>query len=291
MALAAANTAGCEIELHSQYSPALTRSALVERAITLWPAVPLMFDTVSQSEKMLGPHRLRLAISAGSPLPQRVYQQFLKAFNIPIGQLYGASEFGSATYNSPSLTPFYPAAAGRPFSGVEVRVLEIGQPCSDTPLAAGCSGEIAIRTPSMLSEYLDSAEVIDPSGFIRTGDIGTVDEGGVIHLTGRVKLLIDIGAQKANPLEIESIFIQHPSVAEAVVVAVPFSDTANRLKAVVLSREGYRADPDELRAYLREHLISYKIPRIIEVREELPRSPTGKILREVVQADAIGGRR
>ena len=137
MALAAANAAGCEIEIRSRYSPALTRTALAEGAITLWPAVPLMFDTVSRSEKPPDRHRLRLAISAGSPLPERVYEQFLKAFKVPIGQLYGASEFGAVIYNSPSLSPFEPTAVGRPFPGVEAQAS-----CPSPVAIPGCSNRV-----------------------------------------------------------------------------------------------------------------------------------------------------
>jgi long-chain acyl-CoA synthetase len=289
LALMAATVAGCEIELHPQYSPTTTRSALAEGKITVWPGVPLMFDTTSRGTARPNSHRLRLAISAGSPMPVRVYDQFLAEFKIPIGQIYGTSEFGSVFYNSPSISPFDPASVGRPLEGVEVRIIHLERPDIDEPMQSGQVGEVAIRSPSMMSQYLDAQEGPDGQGFLRTGDIGSVDEQGVLRLSGRVKLLIDVGAQKVNPLEVEAIIALHPSVSEAVVVALPFSDTADRLKAIVLAREGQSVDIAQLRVYLREHLIAYKIPRIIEVREALPRSPAGKILRSLLQAEAMQG--
>lgn len=289
LALSAANAAGSGIELHHQYAPTTTRSALTDGRITVWPAVPLMFDTISRGEELPGAHQLRLAISAGSPLPRRIYDQFLAAFDLPIGQIYGASEFGSVFYNSPALPDFDPLAVGRPLTGVEARVLSPEQPDTAAPLPCNTEGEVAIRAPSMMSDYLDSDVGPDRAGFLRTGDVGSLDEAGVLRLTGRFKLFIDIGAQKVNPLEVETVLGQHPTVQDAVVVAVARSDTASRLKAFVEARTGQRVDPDALRVYLREHLISYKVPRIIEVCDALPRSPTGKILRSELQAAALEG--
>ncbi|HIF96997.1 MAG TPA: long-chain fatty acid--CoA ligase [Myxococcales bacterium] len=289
LALMAATIAGSEIELHPQYSPTTTRSSLDEGKITVWPGVPLMFDTSSRGTAGPISHQLRLAISAGSPMPVRVYDQFVAAFNIPIGQIYGTSEFGSVFYNSPSIFPFDPAAVGRPLEGVEARIISLERPDIDEPMKSGQAGEVAIRAPSMMTQYLDAQEGPDGQGFLRTGDIGSVDERGVLRLSGRVKLLIDVGAQKVNPLEVEAIIALHPSVSESVVVALPYSDTADRLKAIVLAREGKSVDIAELRAHLREHLIAYKIPRVIEVRKELPRSPSAKILRGLLQAEAAKG--
>ncbi len=285
VALAAATTAGCETELHRNYSPATARSALGKGKITVWPAVPLMFDAVSRSNQPAPPHRLRLAISAGSPLPGRIYEQFRRVFKTSIGQIYGASEFGAVFYGSPAIAPFDPASVGRPLGGVEARILDLERPDIERPLPLGSQGEIAIRTPTMLSTYLEDVEGPDRYGFLRTGDIGCLDDDGVLRLTGRVKLMIDVGANKVNPLELEALLIKHPTVAEAVVLAVPYSDTADRVKAVVLAREGQHPDPTELQAYLRKHILAFKIPRSIEVRDAFPRSPTGKILRAELQAE------
>ncbi|MDE0884888.1 MAG: AMP-binding protein [Myxococcota bacterium] len=289
MGLLAATVAGSELELHSRYSPGATRSALSEGRITVWPGVPLMFDTISRSMKAPAVHRLRSAISAGSPLPLRVYAQFLEGFKTQIGQLYGASEFGSAFYNSPELSPFDPAAVGHPLDGVDVKITSIRDSeeseRAEVSLPAGAEGEIAIRAPTMMSHYIDAAGGPDSNGFLQTGDIGSVDERGILRISGRVKLLIDVGAQKVNPLEVESVFCQHPSVSEAVVLALPFSDTADRLKALVLPRPGTNVNIGELRDYLRGCLIPYKVPRIIEIRSDFPRSATGKILREVLQSE------
>ena len=290
IAMAAATVAGCEIELHRQYSPAAARAALRDRKISVWPAVPLMFDSISRDNEPAPPNKLRLAISAGSPLPGRIYEQFLSVFDISIGQIYGASEFGSVFYGSPEIFPFDPLAVGRPLEGVEARVLNMENPDINHSLPNGVEGEIAIRAPSMLTDYFEDVEGPDENGFIQTGDIGTLDDGGVLRLTGRVKLLIDIGAKKVNPLEIEALLIKHPSVSEAVVLAVPYSDSADRVKALVLPREGQSPDPSALRAYLRKFLIAYKIPRGIEVRETFPRSPTGKVLRSVLQAEVYGAK-
>jgi acyl-CoA synthetase (AMP-forming)/AMP-acid ligase II len=119
----AAIIAGCSVELHGRFHPPLVRSAVAERGITLLPAVPLMFDALTRTVARPPPHALRRAISAGSPLPRRIFDQFHRVFGVKIGQVYGSTEFGSVTYNDPSAAGFEPGSVGRPMNGVQIRIL------------------------------------------------------------------------------------------------------------------------------------------------------------------------
>jgi long-chain acyl-CoA synthetase len=215
---------------------------------------------------------MRAAYSAGGPLPRSVFEAFGARLGVRVSQLYGASEIGSVTFNSPG-EPFDPASVGRPMRGVSIRVLG----------GNDGEGEIAVRAASMFSGYLNGeAGLID--GYFPTGDIGYVDDLGRLFITGRLKLLIDVGGLKVNPLEVESVLMRHPAVEDCVVVPLRQSETVLRLKAVVMLRGGFGSVAiDELRELARGNLSAYKIPRIFEVRDSLPRSAAGKVLRHLVE--------
>ncbi len=273
--------AGCIVELHERFHPALARAALAERGISVLPGVPLIFDALARLPDGRTPApRLRRAFSAGSPLPPRVFDRFLRSYGIPIGQIYGATEFGSATWNDPEREGFDPGQVGRPMRGVCLRIVDAHEPDLGRPLPVGSEGQVAVSAPSLLSEYVGVDRAPTTEGFFLTGDLGRLDEQGALTLTGRTKLLVDVGGRKVNPLEVESVLTRHPAVREAVAVAVPYSDTSRRLKAIVVLEPGRELGEDDLRRYAREHLSPHKVPRSFEIRTELPRSPAGKVLRQ-----------
>jgi long-chain acyl-CoA synthetase len=280
-ALLTATMAGCTVELHERFHPALARAALAERGISVLPGVPLMFDALARvPEQRAAAPRLRRAFSAGSPLPRRIFDRFLRRYGIPIGQIYGATEFGSVAWNDPERVGFDPERVGRPMRGVRLRILDAREPDPARPLPAGSEGQVAVSAPSLLSEYVGVDGAPTTEGFFVTGDLGRLDEQGVLALTGRTKLLVDVGGRKVNPLEVESVLVRHPAVREVVAVATSYSDTVRRLKAIVVPEPGRELSEQDLRRFAREHLTPYKIPRSFEIRADVPRSPTGKILRQ-----------
>lgn len=248
--------------------------------VTIFPGVPSTFEMLASipGDTPAMP-ALRLAYSAGAPLPGSVFDAFANRFNIRITQLYGATEIGSVAYNSPD-GRFDPGSVGRAMEGVSIRILDVEQNIALPPEE---EGQIAIRAASMFSGYVNApADLID--GHFPTGDLGRVDAGGRLFVTGRIKLLIDVGGMKVNPLEVEAVLHQHPAVAACAVVAVKQSETVNRLKAVIIPRDPAVLPPiDELRQLARGHLSPYKIPRLFEFRDVLPRSATGKILRHMLE--------
>jgi acyl-CoA synthetase (AMP-forming)/AMP-acid ligase II len=137
----------------------------------------------------------------------------------------------------------------------------------------------------MFSEYVDGeAELIN--GYFPTGDLGRLDERGRLFITGRLKLLIDVGGRKVNPLEVEAVLCEHPGVDGCVVVPLRQSDTVFRLKAIATPKDpAHPPIAAELRKLAKEKLAAYKVPRLIEIRSTLPRSATGKVLRHLVEAD------
>jgi len=197
------------------------------------------------------------------------------------------TEIGSVTFNDPCDDSLDPASVGLPMAGVRVRIVDPTKKNLNEPLPPNEEGEVVVSAPSMLTGYLDDDAVCKaPSemrdGFFFTGDLGRHDAQGRLTITGRLKLVIDVGGHKVNLLEVERVLQAHPAVAACVVVPVPVSRTVSRLKALVeLESGGPAPTSDELRSAIRAKLSAYKVPRMIEFHDKLPRSPTGKILRRM----------
>jgi long-chain acyl-CoA synthetase len=257
--------AGSTVHLCAGLDMQVVQSQLSDSGVTIFPSVPSVFDMMCQLGSPHALPTLRKAYAAGAPLPLSVFDAFEKKFGVRIGQLYGATEIGSVTFSDPVGAHFDAASVGLPFDDVEIRIVE---------------GEVLVRAPSMFRGYLNEPA----SGYFHTGDLGHLDEYGNLTITGRLKLLIEVGGLKVNVLEVEDLLAQHPSVAEAAVVAVRVSDTVSRLKAVVTPRCSDNPPvPEDIRRFLRERLTAYKVPRLVEVRDSLPRSPAGKILRRQLE--------
>lgn len=263
------------------FDPAVVIGQLREAGITVFPGVPFMFEVLSQVGEGRGPFpALRRAYSAGAPLPRSVFDAFAARAGLPLGQLYGATEIGSVTFNDVGTPGFDPGSVGRPMRGVSVRILDAEAPRIDRPLAPGAEGQVAVEAPSMLRAYGDGQAPALEGGHFLTGDLGRLDVAGALTITGRLKLLIDVGGFKVNPLEVEAAIAEHPAVRECVVVPMPVSPTLMRLKAFVTLAPGGGIAPGDLRRFARARLTAYKVPRVFEIRERLPKSPTGKVQRQ-----------
>ena len=258
---------------------------LRESGITMLPGVPFLFEIMGQASEEIGRlNHLRFAISAGAQLPQVVYDAFTRRFGLPIAQIYGATELGSVTFNDPSRTGFDPQSVGLPLPGVDIRIVRPGTGEIAHPLPAGHEGEVAVKACTMLAHLIGEHSGQFAGGYVLTGDLGRLDSYGALTITGRLRLLIDVGGRKVNPIEVEQVICAHPSVRECVVVPMNVSHTVARLKAVVVPRGEGTADMGEsIRTFARERLSAYKVPRMVEFRESLPRTALGKILRHLVE--------
>ena len=276
--------AGSEVRLCDGFDPQACLAQLSDD-VTVFPGVPFMYEMLCEREGQKLP-RLRMAYSAGGPLPVEIARTFEAKYERRVSQLYGASEIGSVAYNDPTIEPFDPRSVGRAMDGVEIRIIDVNEGRIDQPLEVGAEGHAAIRATSRMSGYVgeESSPFVD--GFFLTGDLGRLDRSGALMLTGRIKLLIDIGGRKVNPLEIEQVMQSHPDVSACVVVPMRASQTLFRLKAIVTPAGRKVPDIRELRAWAKERLSAYKVPRVFEVRESLPRSATGKVLRHLLEAES-----
>jgi long-chain acyl-CoA synthetase len=176
-----------------------------------------------------------------------------------------------------------PGSIGTPIEGVEMKLVDLQR--SDS--APGEVGEIAIRGHNIMKGYWNradaTAEAIDADGWFYSGDMGRVDADGFYFIVDRKKELIIRGGYNVYPREIEEVLYEHPAVREAAVVGVPHDDLGEEVGAAVALRDGMHATESEIREYVKPNLAAYKYPRHVWFVDELPKGPTGKVLKREIQ--------
>jgi long-chain acyl-CoA synthetase len=255
---------------------------LIEKeGVTILPAVPYILNTLAEtpSDIQADLSTLRLCFSAGNFLSKDIFDKFLQRFGIPIRQLYGCTEAGSVSINLDAEPEKTFDSVGIPMQNVEIKI--IGEEGNE--LSIGAIGEVVIKSQALTSGYSNMPELNQQafkSGCFFTGDLGKKDEFGRIYITSRKKILIDTGGRKIDPIEIEDILVAHPKVKEAVVVGVKGDFAGEVVKAVIVQKEREICENNEILSYCKQRMAEFKIPKIIEFRDEIPKSPLGKILRK-----------
>ncbi len=261
-------------------------SALADKEITIFPGVPFMFSILADSPSIEGIElpKLRLAFSAGAPLARETFNNFKAKFAVPVRQLYGSTETGSVAINTGSTDGDCWASIGKPMHNVTVSI--VGE--NDKPVSAGESGELVICSDAVTNGYANLDEVNRETfrdGCFWSGDVGHKDEQGNIYITGRKRLFINAGGNKVDPGQIEEVIGRHAAVGEVVVVGVKGQYGQEIIKAVIVSNAGHECTAEQIKEWCNGKLADFKIPRIVEFRAEIPRSPLGKILRKYLQED------
>ncbi|NOR50821.1 MAG: AMP-binding protein, partial [Desulfuromonadales bacterium] len=218
-------------------------------------------------------------------LPIEILTGFEKKYRIPILEGYGLSETSPvATFNHLDRTR-KPGSTGNPIWGVEIRVFAK----DGSPLPAGEVGEVAIRGHNIMKGYYGNPEAtasaIREGGWFHTGDLGKLDEDGFLYIVDRLKDLIIRGGFNVYPREVEEVLMTHPAVSLVAVIGVPHDQHGEEIKAYVLIKEGEAISEPELIAWGKEQIAAYKYPRIVEIRESLPMTATGKILKKELKAE------
>jgi long-chain acyl-CoA synthetase len=281
----AAVRSGAGMVLVDQFRRDAVLAAIADERVTMFPSVPFICHTLAETRRAerADTRSLRLCFTAGAPLARATYDLFTARFGLPLRQLYGCSEAGSVTINLDDDTDGLAGSVGRPIKGIDLAVVGEG----DEPKAPGESGEITFASNAAATGYVggepDAERPAFAGGWFRTGDLGHVDRAGNLYVTGRSKLFIATSGYKVDPVEVEDVLRQHPAVADVVVLGSHGSLGEEVVKAVVV--EGPDGGDNrqlrrELLALCREQLAVHKVPRIVEFRAEIPRSPLGKILRK-----------
>jgi long-chain acyl-CoA synthetase len=254
-----------------------------QEKITILPAVPYIFNTLAETPADIQAdlRSLRLCFSAGNFLPQDIFERFRARFGISLKQLYGCTEAGSVAIALDEQTDKNYGSVGRPIHNVEIKIIDD----QGNPLPVGEVGEIVIKSKTLTSGYDNMPELNQTAfkdGAFFTGDLGKFDPSGRLYITGRKKILIDTGGRKVDPIEIEDVLITHPSIKEAVVVGVQGVFAGEIIKAVIVPQESQTCEAKEISTYCQARLAEFKVPKIIEFRDEIPKSPLGKILRKAL---------
>ncbi len=248
-----------------------------ERA-TVFPGVPFNFRLMAEAPASVDLSSLRLCFSAGTALPRPSFEAFGERFGVLVRQLYGSTETGMITANMSDDPVATFESVGAPVGEVGVEIVDD----DGAVVAAGEVGEVAVASPAMTAGYLGAEEVNREAfrgGRFSTGDLGRLDDDGLLYLAGRKKLLIEVGGYKVDPIEVEDVILEHPNISEAVVVGIASEVEGEELvKAVVVPSA--ECDEREVVGYCRERLANFKIPQLVEFRDEIPKSPLGKVLRK-----------
>jgi long-chain acyl-CoA synthetase len=225
---------------------------------------------------------LRVAVAGGSALPVEVHKDFETKFGVTILEGYGLSETSPVASFSPYGEEVRVGSIGTPIPGVEMKLLKPGtwDEVDDDPDQVG---EIAIKGHNIMKGYYNrpdaTAEVID-DGWFRSGDLGRRDADGWYYIVDRSKDMIIRGGYNVYPREVEEVLMQHEAVSLAAVIGVPHESHGEEIKAVVIREKDHDGvTEDDLVAWAKEEMASYKYPRIVEFVDELPMTATGKILK------------
>jgi long-chain acyl-CoA synthetase len=279
---------GCTIVL-GDLADTETLLGLIERhRITFLATMPSQLgELVEHYNGEVDTSSLRMVQTGGAPLPTLVQQRFQTLYGLPIIEGYGCSEASSTVTVMPMHGPYKPHSVGKPMPNQRLRIVDDnGRDVRD-----GQEGEILVKGPNVCRGYYgmaaESRHVLR-GGWLHTGDLGKLDDEGFLYVTGRKKSMINVGGFKVYPAEVEEVLYQVEGVLEACVVASYHPRLGETCKAFVATRPGYVPDVQLIQQFCEQRLGSYKVPRLIEFRERLPRTGTGKIAVKQLQAEELG---
>lgn len=284
-------TLGAKTVYTARFSPAGTIKAIREHDVSVMVAVPSMYNALARV-KDAAPEDFRglfMPLSGGEPLPGRVRETFRERFGCELMEGYGLTETcGPACVNHPAA--HRPGSVGKMLPGIEVRIADD----DGNAQPQGQIGEIWIRGPVVFRAYhnlpADTATAKTADGFFRTGDLGMLDEDGFLFITGRKKDMLIVSGENVYPREIEETIARMPGIVEAAVVGRPDEMRGEVPVAFVIVAEGQEVSAEAIRAHCRDAgLPNFKVPRDVHVVEDLPRSPTGKVLKRELSARLQAG--
>ncbi|MFL0181036.1 MULTISPECIES: long-chain-fatty-acid--CoA ligase FadD2 [unclassified Mycobacterium] len=270
---------GSTLVLRRRFKPATVLEDLEKHKVTGMVVVPVMLSRILDQLEKTSPKpdlsNLRIVFVSGSQLGAELATRALKDLGPVIYNMYGSTEVAFATIAGPADLQYNAATVGPVVKGVKVRILDD----NGNELPQGQVGRIFVGNFFPFEGYTGGGgkQIID--GLLSSGDVGYFDERGLLYVSGRDDEMIVSGGENVFPAEVEDLISGHPDVIEATALGVDDKEWGARLRAFVVKKEGSTVDEDTIKVYVKEHLARYKVPREVVFLDELPRNPTGKILK------------
>src|SRR3954449_11720290 len=276
---------GATMTMVPRFDPEKALEVIQRDRVTIFQGVPTMYNAMLHCDRReeFDISCLRLCMSGGSAMPEELMRSFEEAFDCMILEGYGLSETSPvASFNHPDKER-KPGSIGTPIEGVEMKIVDE----DGNEVDQGEVGEIVIRGHNLMKGYWnrdDATKEVLQDGWFHTGDMARVDEDGYFFIVDRKKDMIIRGGYNVYPREIEEVLYEHPAVSEAAVVAVPDEKMGEEVGAAVVLKPDAEAAEDELRDFVKQRVAAYKYPRRLWFLDELPKGPTGKILKREIEA-------
>lgn len=270
-----------------KFNPKMMMEAIRRRKPTVFPGAPTMYIALLNAPglNLSDLSSIHLCVSGAAPLPREVQDRFEQLSGGRLIEGYGLTEASPVTHCNPVRGTRKSGTIGVPLPDTDARIVG---PDSLEPLPVGVLGELAIKGPQVMVGYWgkpdDTAAVLQ-DGWLRTGDLGTMDADGFFTIMDRMKDVIIAGGFNVYPREVEEVLFEHPSVKEAAVLGVPDEYRGETVKAYIVLKEGWQASPMQFDRWCRDRLAVYKVPREYEFRSNLPLSIVGKVLRRKLKEE------
>jgi long-chain acyl-CoA synthetase len=287
--LNASMASGACLSMIPRFDPAKALEIIQRDKVTVFEGVPTMFTAMLHCDTKddYDVSSLKVCASGGSAMPGEVMRGFEEAFKCTVLEGYGLSETSPvASFNQPEKGS-KEGSIGMPVRGVEMRIVDEDH----KEVEQGEVGEIAIRGENVMKGYWERPEAteesVDADGWFYSGDMGKIDEDGFYFIVDRKKEMIIRGGFNIYPREIEEVIYEHPAVREAAVIGIPHDSHGEEVAAVVSLKEGESVSEDELRDFVKKEVAAYKYPRKIYFVDELPKGPTGKIMKREIDVEEL----
>ncbi|HET8955170.1 MAG TPA: long-chain fatty acid--CoA ligase [Solirubrobacterales bacterium] len=275
---------GATLTLLPKFDPGEALEIMGRDSVTHFYGVPTMYGALLHhpDREQHDASALRICITGGAAMPVEVLRGFEEAFECELLEGYGLSETSPVASTNHPGRPRKPGSIGTPLREVEMKVVDE----NDEEVPQGEVGEIVIRGHNVMKGYWqrpDATEEAMRGGWFHTGDMARIDEDGYFFIVDRKKDMIIRGGYNVYPREVEEVLYEHPKVREAAVLGVPHDQWGEEIGAAVVLHEGEEVAPEELSEYVKERIAAYKYPRLVWFMDDLPKGPTGKILKREIQ--------
>ncbi|MGG3694356.1 long-chain-fatty-acid--CoA ligase [Heyndrickxia ginsengihumi] len=251
---------------------------------SMFPGVPKMFSAFVNypNIEQCGLDCLKICTSGSAPLPDEIIRKFERITGVTIEEGYGLSEASPVTHRNPPFGIRKIGSIGVPFPKTDCKIVND----EEAELPVNTIGELLIKGPQVMLGYWQKEEETNKAfkhGWFHTGDLAMMDEDGYFYIVGRKKEMMIVSGFNVYPQEVENVLYEYPYVVEAAVIGVPDQERGEIIKAFIVPKEGTTLDINQVKAFCYQRLTRYKVPKIYEIRDGLPRNPVGKILKRLLK--------